>query len=387
MPRRIFALCVATCVAIGLVVGAGRSEVRAESGDDGVGDRVWLDLALGVGTTRWQQSVTGGPGTSVAPAAARGFALGDLTLGLRRFWIGPGAFDLGFALSVEGERHDLALRPQSARGLATTPGKAPVVVVSGGQAQAAFAARATRGRWSANAEGGYQGLMLGVPAIELSSAGLGAVATRSVRAHGPYLGLGGRLGARRFAIAAAAELMPVGFGAAIDGAGLSLWRGQARASIEAGGWRWGPAAVSALLEGAVARTTFHRTADVGTSAPQELQVTASAARLVLGLRIAWYSRVRSPAAADVAPSAIPPPSSVRGLVRGEAGEPMAARISVPELDLVVTTDAGGAFLLTLPPGEYTLLIEAPQHLGQRKTVEARSGEQRIYNVDLQREIP
>jgi hypothetical protein len=78
-------------------------------------------------------------------------------------------------------------------------------------------------------------------------------------------------------------------------------------------------------------------------------------------------------------------ATITGLVRGEDGKPLAARVSVVELDLVSQADARGRFRLELPAGRYTLLIEAPGLATQRKAVTVGAGEHSIYNLDLQRE--
>jgi hypothetical protein len=80
----------------------------------------------------------------------------------------------------------------------------------------------------------------------------------------------------------------------------------------------------------------------------------------------------------------PRPAAVTGLVRGENGAPVAARVRVIELGLTSEADVGGHFRFEVPPGHYTLVIEAPGFVVQRKSVEAAAGEHNIYDVDLQR---
>jgi hypothetical protein len=81
------------------------------------------------------------------------------------------------------------------------------------------------------------------------------------------------------------------------------------------------------------------------------------------------------------------PAVLTGLVRGDDGRPVAATISVVELSLRARADARGSFSLSLPPGKYTLRIEAPGFSPQRKRVDLTAGEQSIHDVDLHRERP
>jgi Carboxypeptidase regulatory-like domain len=80
----------------------------------------------------------------------------------------------------------------------------------------------------------------------------------------------------------------------------------------------------------------------------------------------------------------PRPAAVTGLVRGENGSPVAARVRVVELGRTVDADDGGHFRFEVPPGHYTLVIEASGYVVQRKSVEVAAGEHNIYDVDLQR---
>jgi hypothetical protein len=80
-------------------------------------------------------------------------------------------------------------------------------------------------------------------------------------------------------------------------------------------------------------------------------------------------------------------SAISGLVRSEAGEPLAAVVRILELGLSVTADASGGFRFDVPAGSYTLSIEAEGHVSQQKQVQAGRDEQQIYNVDLQRVRP
>jgi hypothetical protein len=77
-------------------------------------------------------------------------------------------------------------------------------------------------------------------------------------------------------------------------------------------------------------------------------------------------------------------ATISGVIRSEAGAPAAARVSVVELGISAQADARGRFRLELPPGRYTLSVEAPGLVAQRKRVDLVAGEHSIHNLDLQR---
>jgi hypothetical protein len=81
----------------------------------------------------------------------------------------------------------------------------------------------------------------------------------------------------------------------------------------------------------------------------------------------------------------PAPAVLIGLVRGEDGHPVEAKVRLLEPSLEVDADARGRFRFEVPAGRYTLTIEAPGFVTQKKSVRAGAGEQNIYNVDLQAE--
>jgi hypothetical protein len=81
----------------------------------------------------------------------------------------------------------------------------------------------------------------------------------------------------------------------------------------------------------------------------------------------------------------PAPAVLIGLVRGEDGQPVAAKVRLLEPSLSVDADQRGRFRFEVPAGRYTLTIESPGFITQRKSVRAGAGEQNIYNVDLQAE--
>ena len=77
------------------------------------------------------------------------------------------------------------------------------------------------------------------------------------------------------------------------------------------------------------------------------------------------------------------PAVVTGLVRSETGSPVTASVRLIEPGLTAQADAKGHFHLEVPAGNYTLVIEAPGFVTQRKNVVARAAEHNIYDVDLQ----
>ena len=79
-----------------------------------------------------------------------------------------------------------------------------------------------------------------------------------------------------------------------------------------------------------------------------------------------------------------PSAAIAGLIRDERGAPVAAEVSVRELQRQAKVDPQGRFRLEVPAGRYTLVIEATGFEAQRKQVDVRPGEQSIYNVNLQR---
>jgi hypothetical protein len=81
----------------------------------------------------------------------------------------------------------------------------------------------------------------------------------------------------------------------------------------------------------------------------------------------------------------PMPATLIGLVRDDDGAPVAAQVSIVERALTAVADERGQFRFELPPGRYTVVIEATGFVTQRKVLRAAPGEQNIYNLDLHRE--
>ena len=64
---------------------------------------------------------------------------------------------------------------------------------------------------------------------------------------------------------------------------------------------------------------------------------------------------------------------------------MEAQVRVLELGLAARADKVGRFRFDVPPGRYTLTIEATGFVSQRKAVPVGAAEQNIFNVNLQRQ--
>ena len=78
------------------------------------------------------------------------------------------------------------------------------------------------------------------------------------------------------------------------------------------------------------------------------------------------------------------PTVVIGLVRSDLGGPVMARVSIVDLGIEARADERGHFRLSVPPGRYEISVEADGYLSQQKRLEARPGQQSIFNIDLHR---
>jgi hypothetical protein len=80
----------------------------------------------------------------------------------------------------------------------------------------------------------------------------------------------------------------------------------------------------------------------------------------------------------------PAPALLTGLVRSDAGAPVAAVLKLRggAEEVVVRADVRGRFRAELLPGTYTLSVEAPGFASQQKRLVVAPGEQSIHNVDL-----
>lgn len=79
-----------------------------------------------------------------------------------------------------------------------------------------------------------------------------------------------------------------------------------------------------------------------------------------------------------------PRGQLRGMIRSYDGSPLEATIRVEDLGLEARSDAEGFFEIDVPPGEHTVVIEAPRHRGQRRTADVPENGVTVMNVDLRR---
>jgi hypothetical protein len=351
-----------------LVLGAGAGPVRAAE-TESLPPAARLELQMGAG---WRQDTLA---LALLDASASGGALSDVAG--RASWF-AGDSHIGLAAQLAASRFALTAPPG-----AVAPDRASL---TGLEAVAAVAGRARAGaHLGFEGQLGYGLFQLPAALMSVGPAGNVGLLAGKLRGHGPNLDARARLTAGRVAVELGGEWLPRLFGADYGSVPVELWRlgGRAGAGIELaelGAARW-----AAWLEYQLAHTRM--TGD-GVDIRQRRQLIA------LGLRASWgHARpapppvVKPPPPPVVAPPKPPPPapSAISVLVRAEDGQPIQARITVPELGLDIQTDAAGSFLLQVEPGQYTLNIEAEGFLPQSKQISAGAGERRIYNIDLQRE--
>ncbi|MGC4122797.1 MAG: carboxypeptidase-like regulatory domain-containing protein [Myxococcales bacterium] len=77
-----------------------------------------------------------------------------------------------------------------------------------------------------------------------------------------------------------------------------------------------------------------------------------------------------------------PLATLRGLVRGPGGKPLAAKLAIPEAKIASETNAAGEFKFQLPGGRYKVQIDAPGYIAQTKVVQVADGDQAIFNIDM-----
>jgi hypothetical protein len=353
---------VACLVALAAVVtteGAARAEAPVRG-------RVDLRGGLGVRRDRLVMPGLQVEGSGGAPSS----------LGLGAAWFGSGA--IGLSGQVEIERFSLAG--------AGTDGRPVDLRMTGAEAAAGLAGRWNRGPLQAEARLGY-----GLLQLPLVDAPDGAFASAPLFTHGPAAAARLALGfARGFALEAAGRVYPVGFGGQRAGAGVRVQRYAFSGDLAVGHFTIAGSALTGLF----GYELGHSRGDGG-----PLSVRQTRHLLTVGLR-ASFAPAPAPLSAAPAPRPAPPPPAppppveppppapattfVVGLVRDARGAPLAAEVRVPEAGVTVRANPRGRFRIPLPTGSYTLLIEAPGFILQRKTVRVRAGEQHIYNIDLQR---
>jgi hypothetical protein len=229
---------------------------------------------------------------------------------------------------------------------------------------------------------GYGFLRIPAVAVRAGPAGDPRLAGVALEGHGPTVGASVRLAvAAPVALELSGEGTPVLFGASHEATRVSPRRLAGRAGLavdclQLAGARWA----------AVASYEWSRT----TAAGDGVDFAERQQQVGIGLRATWMRRPPPPPAPPPSAPAPPPPpppapSAISGVVRAAGGDPVAARVAIPELGLEAPVDATGAFHFDVAPGSYTLTIDAPGFVPQHKPVSARPGEQRIYDVELQME--
>ncbi len=76
-------------------------------------------------------------------------------------------------------------------------------------------------------------------------------------------------------------------------------------------------------------------------------------------------------------------ATLRGLVRSTRGAPVPALVKVREAAANTRAGADGRFLIRLPGGKYTVVIEAKGYVTQTKSVDVGDGDQAIFHCDLE----
>ena len=85
----------------------------------------------------------------------------------------------------------------------------------------------------------------------------------------------------------------------------------------------------------------------------------------------------------LAPSSEPLKATLRGSIRSTTGKPVAAAVRITGSKTKVKVGADGRFEVQLEAGTWSLVISAPRHVTQTKSVTLAPGDQAIFQVDLQ----
>lgn len=83
------------------------------------------------------------------------------------------------------------------------------------------------------------------------------------------------------------------------------------------------------------------------------------------------------------PSAEPLKATLRGSIRSITGRPVTASVRITGSKTKVKVGADGRFEVQLEAGTWSLVISAPRHVTQTKSVTLAPGDQAIFQVDLQ----
>lgn len=85
------------------------------------------------------------------------------------------------------------------------------------------------------------------------------------------------------------------------------------------------------------------------------------------------------------PLAVKSPASLRGVIRSARGRASGATVKVVESGKLVRVGKDGRFQMSLAGGTYTVIIDAPGHVSQRRVVRLGDGEHAIFHVELKPE--
>jgi hypothetical protein len=77
-------------------------------------------------------------------------------------------------------------------------------------------------------------------------------------------------------------------------------------------------------------------------------------------------------------------AKIRGVISSAAGPVAKATVRIVELKLKQAVKPDGRFEADVPGGRYTVIIEAPRHVTQTKTVEVADGDQAIFQIELEK---
>jgi hypothetical protein len=77
-------------------------------------------------------------------------------------------------------------------------------------------------------------------------------------------------------------------------------------------------------------------------------------------------------------------AKIRGVISSAAGPVAKATVRIVELKLKQAVKPDGRFEADVPGGKYTVIIEAPRHVTQTKTVEVADGDQAIFQIELEK---
>jgi hypothetical protein len=90
----------------------------------------------------------------------------------------------------------------------------------------------------------------------------------------------------------------------------------------------------------------------------------------------------NPTPLDVELVPLPPSGEIRGLIRSFGGRGLGASIRVEPLGVETKTDHDGAFTLSVPPGDYEVVVHADRYKEQRRKIHVGENGVTILNAEL-----